>query len=271
MNATMIEDTNATMNANNNKSDEDDTVFNYTYKDVNLAYSHEPIAKPVVRGSQGVMVEEMKGGEDGEDDKDGADMRSNRAVRNAEIPEKEIINETSSQNPIVLSAMMWISNTVSLLVFSLVVTLVVTKERKWFYILLSVFIIMLVAQIVKIILMRYDAEFLYRPGMCIGNRTILDTFFHDSFILKSTFDKIDRIEYYKRGFPSMHMTLASSVLALMYLFFPKYKKAILISAPLYLILVGYSRIYLSCHTLLQVICGIIFGTLGAKVMYNVFG
>ena len=43
------------------------------------------------------------------------------------------------------------------------------------------------------------------------------------------------------------------------------------TAPLYLILVGYSRIYLSCHTLLQVICGIIFGALGAKVMCNVFG
>jgi len=256
--------------SNNNKMDEDDTVLNYTYKDVNLAYSHEPIAKPVLRGSQGVRAEEKKDGRDGKDVEDGVDMRSNRAVRNAEIPEKEIINENSSQNPIVLSVMMWISNTVSLLVFSIIVTLVVTKERKWFYILLSVFIIMLVAQIVKIILMRYDAVFLYRPGMCIGNKTILDTFFHDSFILKSTFDKIDRNEYYKRGFPSMHMTLASSVLALMYLFFPKYKKAVLISAPLYLILVGYSRIYMSCHTLLQVICGIIFGALGAKVMYNIF-
>jgi membrane-associated phospholipid phosphatase len=271
MNATMIEDMNATMNAtmnaNNNKSDEDDTVLNYTYKDVNLAYSHEPIMRDGFQDGREKRSDAVGSG----DVKDGADMRSNRAVRNAEIPEKEIINETSSQNPIVLSAMMWISNTVSLLVFSVVVTLVVTKERKWFYILLSVFIIMLVAQIVKIILMRYDAEFLYRPGMCIGNRTILDTFFHDSFILKSTFDKIDRIEYYKRGFPSMHMTLASSVLASMYLFFPKYKKAILLSAPLYLILVGYSRIYLSCHTLLQVICGILFGALGAKVMYNVFG
>ena len=256
--------------SNNNKRDEDDTVLNYTYKDVNLAYSHEPIAKPVLRGSQGVRAEEKKDGRDGRDGKDVEDMRSNRAVRNAEIPEKEIINENSSQNPIVLSVMIWISNTVSLLIFSIIVTLVVTKERKWFYILLSVFIIMLVAQIVKIILMRYDAAFLYRPGMCIGNKTILDTFFHDSFILKSTFDKIDRNEYYKRGFPSMHMTLASSVLASMYLFFPKYKKAVLISAPLYLILVGYSRIYLSCHTLLQVICGIIFGALGAKVMYNVF-
>jgi membrane-associated phospholipid phosphatase len=267
MNATMIKNMNPNTNTNNNKMDEDDTVLNYTYKDVNLAYSHEPIAKPVLRGSQGVRAEEKKDGRDG---KDVEDMRSNRAVRNAEIPEKEIINENSSQNPIVLSVMMWISNTVSLLIFSIVVTLVITKERKWFYILLSVFIIMLVAQIVKIILMRYDAEFLYRPGMCIGNKTILDTFFHDSFILKSTFDKIDRNEYYKRGFPSMHMTLASSVLALMYLFFPKYKKAVLISAPLYLILVGYSHIYLSCHTILQVICSIIFGALGAKVMYNVF-
>ena len=253
--------------SNNNKRDEDDTVLNYTYKDVNLAYSHEPIAKPVLRGGQGVGAEERK---DGGDVKDGVDMRSNRAVRNAEIPEKEIINENSSQNPIVLSAMMWISNSVSLLIFSIIVTLVVTKERKWFYILLSVFIIMLVAQIVKIILMRYDAAFLYRPGMCIGNKTILDTFFHDSFILKSTFDKIDRIEYYKRGFPSMHMTLASSVLALMYLFFPKYSRISLMVAPIYTILLGYSRIYLNCHTLLQVIFGIIVGILGGKIMYNIF-
>jgi membrane-associated phospholipid phosphatase len=267
MNATMIEDMNANINANNNKSDEDDTGLNYTYKDVNLAYSHEPIMRDGFQDGREKRSDAVGSG----DNKDGADMRSNRAVRNAEIPEKEIINETSSKNPTILSIMMWISNTVSLLVFSVVVTLVVTKERKWFYILLSVFIIMLVAQIVKIILMRYDAEFLYRPGMCIGNSTILDTFFHDSFILKSTFDKIDRIEYYKRGFPSMHMTLASSVLALVYLFFPKYRKVTLMTAPLYLILVGYSRIYLSCHTLLQVICGIIFGALGAKVMYNVFG
>ena len=74
-----------------NKNDEDDAVLNYTYKDMNLAYSHEPITKPVLRGG------ERSGGEvvglvDG---KDGEDMRSNRVVRNAEIPEKEIINENS--------------------------------------------------------------------------------------------------------------------------------------------------------------------------------
>ena len=69
----------------------------------------------------------------------GGDMISNRSVRNAEIPEKEIINETSSKNPTILSIMMWISNTVSLLVFSFFVTLIVTKNGKWFYILISIF------------------------------------------------------------------------------------------------------------------------------------
>jgi membrane-associated phospholipid phosphatase len=250
----------------NDKKDEDDTVLNYTYKDVNLAYSHEPITKLVLRGGEkdGVKVVELV------DSKDGVDMRSNRAVRNAEIPEKEIKNENSSKNPITLSAMMWISNTVSLLTFSIFVTLIVTKDSKWFYILLSVFIIITVAQIVKVILMRFDAAFLYRPGTCTGDKTLLDTFFYNNFILKRTFEQIDRLEYSKRGFPSMHMTFAASIIGLTYLFFPKYKKAIMISAPLYLILVGYSRIYLNCHTILQVIFGIIFGMLGAKVMYNVF-
>jgi membrane-associated phospholipid phosphatase len=245
-----------------NKKDEDDTVLNYTYKDMNLAYSHEPITKPVLRDGDRIGAKVVGSG----DEKDGEDMRSNRAVRNAEIPDEEIING----NPLVLSAMMWISNTVSLLTFSIFVTLIVTKDSKWFYILLSVFVIITVAQIVKIILMRFDAAFLYRPGMCTGDRTILDTFFYNNFILKKTFEQIDRNEYYKRGFPSMHMTFAASIIGLTYLFFPKYKKVILMSAPLYLILVGYSRIYLNCHTILQVIFGIIFGMLGAKVMYNVF-
>ncbi len=47
------------------------------------------------------------------------DMRSNRSVRNAEIPEKETINENSSKNPIMLSIMLSISNTVSLMFFSI--------------------------------------------------------------------------------------------------------------------------------------------------------
>ena len=36
----------------NDKNDEDDAVLNYTYKDMNLAYSHEPITKSVLRGDE---------------------------------------------------------------------------------------------------------------------------------------------------------------------------------------------------------------------------
>ena len=259
------------MNTDMNTSDnEDDMVLDYTYKDVNLAYSHEPIMRDGFRGEQEERKDVVET-RDVKDDKDDKDMRSNRAVRNAEIPEKEIRNENSSKNPLMLSAMMWVSNTVSLLIFSFFVTLIVTKERKWFYILISIFVIITVAQIVKIILMRYDAEFLYRPGRCIGERTTLDSLFNNNLVLKGIFEKIDRNEYFKRGLPSMHMTTAVSAISLMYLFFPKYRKVTLMTAPLYLVLVGYSRIYLGCHTILQLICGVVFGILGAKVMYNVFG
>ena len=269
----MNTDMNTGMNTDMNidkSNNEDDMVLDYTYKDVNLAYSHEPIMRDGFRGGRGES-KDVVGTRDEEDGKDDKDMRSNRAVRNAEIPEKEIRNENSSKNPLMLSAMMWVSNTVSLLIFSFFVTLIVTKERKWFYILISIFVIITVAQIVKIILMRYDAEFLYRPGQCIGERTTIDSLFNNNFVLKGIFEKIDRNEYFKRGLPSMHMTTAVSAISLMYLFFPKYRKVTLMTAPLYLVLVGYSRVYLGCHTILQLICGVVFGILGAKVMYNVFG
>ena len=200
------------------------------------------------------------------------DVRSNRSVRNAEIQEKEkeIIDETSSKNPMLLSIMIWISNTVSIMYFSMIVTLVITKNSKWFYILLSVFIIVTCIQIIKIIMMRYDAKFLYRPGECIGDKNKADSFFYHNFILERILEKIDMSDYKKRGFPSVHMTSCVSILTMIYLFFPKYKKILLMAAPIYIILVGYSRMYLNCHTLLQVIAGIIVGMLGGKLMYNVF-
>lgn len=201
-------------------------------------------------------------------------VRSNRSVRNDEIQEKEkekeIIEETSSKNPIILSGMIWISNTVSLMFFSMIVTLIVTKNSKWFYILLSVFIIVTCVEIIKIIMMRYDAKFLYRPGKCISDKNKADSFFYHNFILERILEKIDMSDYKKRGFPSVHMTSCVSILTMIYLFFPKYKKILLIAAPIYIILVGYSRMYLNCHTLLQVISGIIVGILGGKLMYNVF-
>ena len=197
------------------------------------------------------------------DNVNGGDMRSNRSVRNAEIPQKEIINENSSKNPIILSVMMRISDTVSLMFFSIFITLIVTKNIKWLYILLSVFIIVTCVEIIKIILMRYDAAFLYRPVNEIYHYISIDIF---EQILK----KIDIHEYKKRGFPSMHMTTCVSIITMMYLFFPKYNKILLKVASIYIILVGYSRIYLSCHTWLQVIFGIIVGILGGKLMYNIF-
>jgi len=204
------------------------------------------------------------------DNVNGGDMRSNRSVRNAEIPEKEIINENSSKNPIILSIMMRISDTVSLMFFSIFITLIVTKNIKWLYILLSVFIIVTCVEIIKIILMRYDAAFLYRPGNCIGGKSIVDMLFYNNFIFEQILKKIDIHEYKKRGFPSMHMTTCVSIITMMYLFFPKYNKILLRIAPIYIILVGYSRIYLSCHTWLQVIFGIVVGILGGKLMYDIF-
>lgn len=199
-------------------------------------------------------------------------VRSNRGVRNDEIQEreKEIANEKASKNPIIFSGMIWISNAVSLMFFSMIVTLMVTKNSKWFYILVSVFLIVTSVEIFKIILMRYNANFLYRPGTCISDNNKADSFFYHNFILERILEKIDMNDYNKRGFPSIHMTASVSILTMIYLFFPKYKKILSIAAPIYIILVGYSRMYLNCHTLLQVITGTIVGMLGGKLMYNVF-
>ena len=204
------------------------------------------------------------------DNESGGDMRSNRSVRNTEIPDKEIINQNESKNLIMLTIMSSISNTVSLMFFSIFITLIVTKNYRWFYILLSVFIIVTCAEIIKVILMRYDADFLYRPGDCIGDKSITDMLFYNNFIFERILQQIDIKEYKKRGFPSIHMTSGVSILTMIYLFFPKYSKITLMVAPIYTILLGYSRIYLNCHTLLQVIFGIIVGVLGGKIMYNIF-
>lgn len=204
------------------------------------------------------------------DNEGGGDMRSNRSVRNAEIPEKKIIIKNESKNPIMLTIMSSISNTVSLMFFSIFITLIVTKNYRWFYILLSVFIIVSCAEIIKIILMRYDAAFLYRPGNCIGDKSITDMLFYNNFIFERILQQIDMNEYKKRGFPSIHMTSGVSILTMIYLFFPKYNRILLKVAPIYIILLGYSRIYLNCHTLLQVIFGIIVGVLGGNIMYNIF-
>jgi membrane-associated phospholipid phosphatase len=248
-----------------------DTILNYTnrdsIRDMNKDMSRDRFMKRdrereirFEKSSEAITSDDTK------------DVRRNRSVRNEEIPQKEIINEklVKGDESIIFYIMAWLSNTVLLMFFSIFITLLVTKNAKWFYILLSAFIIVTFAQIFKIILMRYDATFLYRPGKCMGDKTITDGFLYKNFIIENILKRIDGGDYHKRGFPSIHMTIASSIITMIYLFFPKFRRMTLMAAPIYIILVGYSRIYLNCHTLLQVIAGILVGTLGGKVMYNVF-
>jgi membrane-associated phospholipid phosphatase len=196
-------------------------------------------------------------------------QKENIILKSNKINDKKII-EVNNKNPLMLDIMLWISNTVSIMYFSLFVTLLVTKNIKWFYIILSVFIILTCVEIFKIISMHYDYKFLKRPGVCISNRMKSDVLFYENFVLEEIFKKIDRKEYEKNGFPSIHLTIIVSIIAMTYLFFPKYRKIMKYVSPIYIILVGYSRMYLNCHTLIQVIAGTIVGILGGKLMYNLF-
>jgi len=246
--------------------DENQSFSNYENSGMNLEYSHEPMTKGL---SKDVDIEDSDGKHD-TNIKSGEDVRSNRNVRNDEIQESEIKNEKMSKNPIALSAMLWVSNSVTVLFFSMFITLVMTKNEKWFYIILSVFIVATFFDIIKIILMRYDVPFLYRPGECIRDDNLSDKLFYRNFIMERIYQKIDISEFSKRGLPSIHMVMSTCIVTMIYLFFPKYRKLVLKVAPIYIILVGYSRVYLNCHFLFQVIVGIILGMLGGTFMYNLF-
>ena len=246
--------------------DENQSFSNYENSDMNLEYSHEPMTKGV---SKDVDIEDSDG-KHATNVKSGEDVRSNRSVRNEEIQESEIKNESTSKNPIALSAMLWVSNSVTVLFFSMFITLVMTKNAKWFYIILSVFIVSTFFDIIKIILMRYDVPFLYRPGECIRDENLADKLFYRNFIMERIYQKIDISEFSKRGFPSIHMVMSTCIVTMIYLFFAKYRTLVLKIAPIYIILVGYSRVYLNCHFLFQVIVGIVLGMLGGTFMYKLF-
>jgi len=249
--------------------DEKESLSNYKGNRANLEYSREPMTKSVLKDSDG-GIEYLRGADDAYKKNGGGDMRNNRSVRNEEIQESENKNEVSSKNPIALSAMLWISNSVSVLFFSMFITLIMTKNAKWFYIILSVFIVSTFFDIIKIILMRYDLPFLYRPGQCIKDNNVPDNLFYKNFIMERIFQKIDIKEYSKRGFPSIHAVMSTCIVTMIYLFFPKYRNLVVKVAPVYITLVGYSRMYLNCHYLFQVIAGIVLGMLGGTFMYNLF-
>ena len=251
----------------NSQNNGKDSVSNYEYMDMNLSESLDSHASHVLPSDSSARLETGGG------NNKGIETPSNkRSVRNDEIHQNQ--NEKESpffpNNPLLLNAMLWVSNSVSIVFFSLFITLIVTRKIKWFYILLSVFLIATLVEIIKIITMRYNTEFLYRPGKCISEHTTTDTLFFKNFILEEIFKRIDTTKFEGMGFPSGHLATSASILTLIYLFCPKYKKFMLILSPIYLFLMGYSRIYLHCHTLLQVTAGIITGIVGGKLMYNLF-
>jgi membrane-associated phospholipid phosphatase len=270
-------DTRVINNNNNNKNTENEPepISNYIYRGQDLSKSLESHASHSLYDLHSDSSERLET-QQGLSSMNTETMTDMRSVRNDEIHQKEHVNKNESylqndtNSPLLLNVMLWVSNSVSLMLFSLFITLIVTRKKEWFFILLSVFVIVTCAEIFKIITMRFNADFLYRPGKCVSEYTTTDMLFYRNFILEKILKNIDMSRYQQMGFPSMHVIQSASVLTLIYLFFPKYKKIMLIISPIYLFLMGYSRIYLGCHNLLQVVAGIIGGILGGKLMYNVF-
>jgi len=270
-------DTRVINNKNNNKNTENEPepISNYIYRGQDLSKSLESHASHSLYDLHSDSSERLET-QQGLSSMNTETMTDMRSVRNDEIHQKEHVNKNESylqndtNSPLLLNVMLWVSNSVSLMLFSLFITLIVTRKKEWFFILLSVFVIVTCAEIFKIITMRFNADFLYRPGKCVSEHTTTDMLFYRNFILERILKSIDMSRYQQMGFPSMHVIQSASILTLIYLFFPKYKKIMLITSPIYLILIGFSRIYLSCHTLLQVVAGIVGGILGGKLMYNVF-
>lgn len=189
------------------------------------------------------------------------------------VGSKNAMNATDGRNALIQKnetlyiAAQYISNTVSVMYISAFISLIVLRDRKWFYILLIVFIVNVLGTLFKVFLMRFDYGFLRRPGTCIDEDMTYD-FLESNFILEEIKKKVNSSDYNIMGFPSMHMIRATTILALTYLFFPKYKKITGIVAPIYLALLAWSRMYLNCHTILQVIGGLIVGIVAAKISFN---
>jgi membrane-associated phospholipid phosphatase len=162
----------------------------------------------------------------------------------------------------------YISNSVNIMYISIFISLIVLRDKKWFYILLIVFVVNMLGTLLKVFMIRFDYGFLHRPGTCIDEDMTYD-FLESNFILDEIKKKVNRSEYNVMGFPTMHMIRATTILALTYLFFPKYKKITGIFAPIYLVFLAWSRIYLNCHTILQVIGGIILGVVASKISFNI--
>lgn len=166
--------------------------------------------------------------------------------------------------------MTWISLSVTTIFYFIILAYIYTKNIKWVYIIVSEVLLETFARLIKIISIRYDYDFLMRPGKCIYNKYEKHLTLYKNFLLKGLVKEEDKETYSMRGFPSNHITKCVSFITLTYLFFPKYRKILRIVGPIYILLVIYSRMYLNCHTLLQSIGGVVVGLVGSNILYKVF-
>jgi membrane-associated phospholipid phosphatase len=195
-------------------------------------------------------------------------VHDGRSGRNEEIHSNSETKKDNGKSHVLVYIADMISGSVSIMYISLLVMLIINKNIKWFYILILIFIINICSIIFKIILMRFDSPFLYRPNGCEDENRLTD-FLHHNFILEGIMKKIDVHQYKQYGLPSIHVTTAASILTLVYFYFPKYKQLTLKSGIVYMILLGFSRMYLNCHTFIQVLSGLIFGYTAGIIAYKV--
>ena len=188
-------------------------------------------------------------------------------IQNIQLDKQNII--IKKNNEYVETFFDYISNSINIILISLIFTLIITKDIKWFYILLYLFIIDTLIVIFKIITMRFKNSIFIRPGKCEEEGKLINIL-TNNFITEEIKKSINIEEYKMRGFPSLHMNTATSLFTLIYLFFPKYRKTTLTISPIYLLLLGSSRVYLQCHTPLQVFAGFISGILLSFILFKIF-
>lgn len=195
-------------------------------------------------------------------------VHDGRSGRNEEIHINSETKKDSGKSDVLVYIADMISGSVSIMYISLLVMLIINKNIKWFYILILIFIINICTIIFKILIMRFDYPFMYRPNGCEDEHRLMD-FLHHNFILEGIMKKINVNQYKQYGLPSIHITTAVSILTLVYFYFPKYKQLTLKSGIVYMILLGFSRLYLNCHTFIQVLSGLIFGYTAGIIAYKV--
>ena len=261
--------------SSNEMNDINDSIFNYRIKDINLLNSPAPIKEEDI-GNMNHDHRDLIEFAVEDDNKNVSDVSRGRLIENTknknEINKKvEKVEKVEKEEELSLftHAMTWVSLTVTTIFYFIVLAYLYTKNMKWVYIIVSEVIIETFVRLIKITSMRYDYDFLMRPGKCIYNKYETKLTIYKNYLLKNFVKEEDSSTYSMRGFPSNHVTKCVSFLTLTYLFFPKYRKILRIVGPIYALLIIYSRMYLNCHTLLQSIGGVVVGFVGSNILYKI--